>query len=79
MGGSQEHIDRFYFERGPCCAGCDWWRHINSVAGICERYPKHQHKTRDQHCGEFKDEFEWSGLPLVYRKRVGDPKALSGK
>lgn len=28
-------IDRFYRDHGPCCAGCDWWRHYNSVAGEC--------------------------------------------
>jgi len=42
--GSQEHVDRFYFAHGPCCAGCDWWRHINSVGGMCERYPAEQFK-----------------------------------
>lgn len=33
----QERLDRFYFENGPCCAGCDWWRALNSVAGECTR------------------------------------------
>lgn len=33
----QEIIDRYYTERGPCCAGCDWWHHVNSVAGECRR------------------------------------------
>lgn len=28
-------VDRFYKENGPCCAGCDWWRFINSAAGEC--------------------------------------------
>lgn len=29
--------------------------------------------TRREHvCGQFKDEFDWSSLPLPYRKRVGD-------
>ena len=31
----QEAIDRFYVDHGPCCAGCDWWAHINSVVGEC--------------------------------------------
>lgn len=31
----QEHLDRFYFAHGRCCAGCDWWRSINSIAGEC--------------------------------------------
>ena len=32
-----EILDRFYTQNGPCCAGCDWWRWHNSVAGefIC--------------------------------------------
>lgn len=27
----------------------------------------------DHHCGDFKDEFDWSSLPIGYRKRVGAP------
>ena len=35
---TQEAVDRFYWSHGgPCCAGCDWWRHFNSVAGDCLR------------------------------------------
>lgn len=30
-------IDRFYVEHGRCCAGCDWWRYMNSVVGECTR------------------------------------------
>ncbi len=33
----QEIHDRFYFEHGPCCAGCDWWRSLTSKAGDCTR------------------------------------------
>lgn len=33
----QEILDRFYHSRGPCCAGCDWWRHISSLIGECTR------------------------------------------
>jgi len=33
----QEGIDRFYWSHGVCCAGCDWWRHFNSVIGECLR------------------------------------------
>lgn len=37
---AQEAVDRFYWAQGtPCCAGCDWWRHLNSVAGECLRSP----------------------------------------
>ena len=32
---AQEAVDAFYFKKGKCCAGCDHWRHINSVAGEC--------------------------------------------
>lgn len=31
---------------------------------------------RDHLCGDFKDEFDWSTLPLPYRKRVGDPTVM---
>lgn len=31
----QELLDRFYFSNGQCCAGCDWWRSVNSQAGEC--------------------------------------------
>jgi hypothetical protein len=34
---TQESVDRFYWSRGKCCAGCDWWRHLDSVAGECIR------------------------------------------
>ena len=37
MSKRQSIIDRFYATHGPCCAGCDWWRHFNSVAGECIR------------------------------------------
>lgn len=33
----QAGIDAFYLKNGPCCAGCDWWRWHNSVAGECTR------------------------------------------
>ena len=31
----QECLDAFYIRNGPCCAGCDWWRHTNSLVGEC--------------------------------------------
>ena len=37
MSERQELIDRFYMANGPCCAGCDWWRSLNSYAGECTR------------------------------------------
>jgi hypothetical protein len=33
----QSLLDQFYASHGPCCAGCDWWRHYNAVAGGCTR------------------------------------------
>lgn len=33
----QRAVDAFYAAHGPCCAGCDWWRYFNSVAGECTR------------------------------------------
>lgn len=32
---TQAIIDAFYQKNGPCCAGCDWWRWHNSMAGEC--------------------------------------------
>lgn len=34
---TQAIIDEFYEKHGPCCAGCDWWRWHNSIAGECTR------------------------------------------
>lgn len=31
----QANVDAFYAAHGPCCAGCDWWRWHNSLAGEC--------------------------------------------
>lgn len=33
----QDCVDRFYRENGPCCAGCDFWRHLNAAVGECIR------------------------------------------
>lgn len=33
----------------------------------------HMITNKDHHCGDFKDGFDWSSLPLPYRKRVGAP------
>jgi hypothetical protein len=35
----QRVIDAFYAQHGPCCAGCDWWRHYNAVVGECIKAP----------------------------------------
>jgi hypothetical protein len=33
----QKAIDAFYWQYGPCCAGCDWWRADNSHVGTCTK------------------------------------------
>jgi len=33
----------------------------------------HPITKRSHHCGDFKDDFKWTDLPLVYRRRVGCP------
>lgn len=33
----QAIIDAYADKHNPCCAGCDWWRWHNSVAGECIR------------------------------------------
>lgn len=90
----QEFVDAFYMRHGPCCAGCDHWRSINSSTGECTRSapvsgaerlamigiewssftpPAGHVLTRREHvCGEFRDEFDWTTLSLLYRKRIGD-------
>jgi hypothetical protein len=40
--GAQEKIDSYYHAHGPCCAGCDFWRWINSRVGECVRMPPNQ-------------------------------------
>jgi len=93
---ASEIIDRFYVDHGPCCAGCDWWRYANSVAGECTRYAPmpaeqrysmlgmqsisapigagHPLTPRDHFCGDFKDDFDWSTLPLPYLHKIAKKK-----
>ena len=33
----REVVDRFYWEHGPCCAGCDFWRYVTSAIGTCDK------------------------------------------
>ncbi len=33
----------------------------------------HVFTQRAHHCGDFKDDFDWSRLPLAYRVRIGAP------
>lgn len=37
MDTRQESCDAFYWRHRPCCAGCDHWRSINSLAGECTK------------------------------------------
>ena len=93
---TQEAVDRFYWSHGPCCAGCDWWRHFNAAVGECTRSAPvaeserwamigisgyslptgagHIVTPRDHRCGDFRDAFDWSSLPLAYQRRVGAPR-----
>lgn len=97
----QFNLDTFYHKHGKCCAGCDWWRSLNSVAGECTNSapvsgeqrtsmlgivgmswrpePGHQITDRAHACGDFKDEFDWSSLPLSYLKRIGAQLRKSGQ
>lgn len=34
---TQESVDKFYMNNGPCCSGCDWWAHINALLGECRK------------------------------------------
>lgn len=93
MDSRQEILDDFFWKNGPCCAGCDWWSSINSVAGECTRSAPvtdgnriamlgiqglstapgagHVMTMREHRCGEFRDTFDWSSLPVPYLKRIG--------
>lgn len=33
----------------------------------------HPFTNKEHHCGDFKDDFDWSSLPLAYRKCIGAP------
>lgn len=33
----------------------------------------HPLTPRIHHCGDFKDEFDWTSLPLSYRREIGAP------
>ncbi|QCG93980.1 hypothetical protein E6C67_08510 [Azospirillum sp. TSA2s] len=42
-----------------------------SVSSEMDGVSGHIMTARGHVCGEFKDEFDWSSLPLPYQKRVG--------
>jgi hypothetical protein len=33
----------------------------------------HAFTPHDHRCGQFKDEFDWTSLPLFYRRKIGCP------
>lgn len=55
----QKAIDTFYAKTGKCCAGCDWWEHLNSAVGDCT-------KSAPVPAGE-----RWSLLGLKFSVFVG--------
>lgn len=93
---TQKVLDAFYFKTGPCCAGCDHWRHAGPTIGECTLSPPvsqeqrlgylgitscsmpesagHVLTKRDDKCGQFRDDFDWSQLPLAYRRSIGCDK-----
>jgi hypothetical protein len=34
----QDYVDAYADKHGPCCAGCDFWRWINTGVGECIRH-----------------------------------------
>lgn len=58
----------------PSMSSADRWASVGmSVVFDAPAEPGHPVTPRDYHCGDFKDEFDWSSLPLPYRKSVGAP------
>jgi hypothetical protein len=57
----------------PAAGKKDRWAMLG-ITGCSLKAPAgHVLTPRDHVCGEFKDEFDWTTLPLPYRKRVGAP------
>ena len=97
----QEIHDTMYARHGPNCAGCDWWRWLNSAVGEClasapvaahERSgiigishsslpaeAGHVFTPARHHCGDFKDAFDWSSLPIGYLKKIGGRHLINGE
>lgn len=48
---TQEALDTFYWKNGPCCAGCDHWRHMNAFIGECQKSPPVAGKERVEMIG----------------------------
>lgn len=60
MASFQEHHDAFYMERGPCCAGCDWWRFLGSTSGECLKSAPVSGRERMGMLG-----ISWCSLPVA--------------
>jgi hypothetical protein len=52
-------------------SGRDRWALLGVSGSSLHLGAGHPLTNRDHHCGDFKDEFEWSALPLAYQNRVG--------
>jgi hypothetical protein len=46
MLDEQYYADKFYFENGECCAGCDYWERHNSIVGECKKSAPVSEKER---------------------------------
>src|SRR3569833_212145 len=59
--------------RSAPAPGKDRWNMLG-IEG-CSLKPSSGHivTQREHVCGDFKDEFDWTSLPLPYRKRIGAP------
>lgn len=52
-------------------SGEERWAMLGMYGSSLNAGAGHIATTRDHHCGDFKDDFDWSSLPLTYRARVG--------
>ena len=73
-GERQETVDRFYQSHGPCCAGCDWWRHISLLIGECTRSAYVSGAERLAGLG-----FKWSSLPPSAGHAITTREHVCGK
>ena len=64
----QETVDNFYKTNGDCCAGCDWWRYHNSVAGDCTRSAPVTGKERSSMLGIYGSSLEAESGHIMTRR-----------
>lgn len=67
---TQHYVDTFYAKTGPCCAGCDFWRWLNSVVGECVRMPPNQSHDTAAGLGLTGCSHPKSTANLTYRNHV---------